>query len=46
MTMLIVVFAAVLPKTYALAAPAAAALFVAPIMRFVIRLLSPFVGNR
>ncbi len=43
MTMLIVIFAAVLPKTYALAAPDKVAMFVAPIMRVVIVLLSPAV---
>ncbi len=43
MTILIVIFAAVLPKTYALASPDTAALFVAPIMRGVIVVLSPFV---
>ncbi|MFN3622529.1 MAG: HlyC/CorC family transporter [Hyphomicrobium sp.] len=41
MTLLIVVFAAVLPKTYALAYSDRAALFVAPIMRGVIVLLNP-----
>ncbi len=43
MTMMIVIFAAVLPKTYALAAPDKVAMFVAPIMRIVIVLLSPAV---
>jgi Mg2+/Co2+ transporter CorB len=43
MTMMIVIFAAVLPKTYALAAPDKVAMFVAPIMRVVIFLLSPLV---
>jgi Mg2+/Co2+ transporter CorB len=41
MTLLIVVFAAVLPKTYALAFSDRVALFVAPIMRVVIVLLNP-----
>jgi Mg2+/Co2+ transporter CorB len=41
MTLLIVVFAAVLPKTYALAFSDRVALFVAPIMRAIIVLLSP-----
>lgn len=43
MTMLIVVFAAVLPKTFAMASPDSAALAVAPIMRVIIIVLSPFV---
>jgi Mg2+/Co2+ transporter CorB len=42
-TVLIVIFAAVLPKTYALAFPDRVALMVAPIMRGVIVLLTPFV---
>ena len=42
MTLLIVIFAAVLPKTYALAFADRVALFVAPIMRVVIVVLSPF----
>ena len=41
-TILIVIFAAVLPKTYALAYSDRVALFVAPIMRVVILLLTPF----
>ena len=41
MTLLIVIFAAVLPKTYALAFSDRVALFVAPIMRVVIVLLNP-----
>ncbi|HEU4376989.1 MAG TPA: HlyC/CorC family transporter [Hyphomicrobiaceae bacterium] len=41
MTLLIVVFSAVLPKTYALAFADRVALFVAPIMRFMIVLLGP-----
>jgi Mg2+/Co2+ transporter CorB len=41
MTLLIVVFAAVLPKTYALAFSDRVALLVAPIMRVVIALLNP-----
>jgi Mg2+/Co2+ transporter CorB len=41
MTLLIVVFAAVLPKTYALAFSDRVALFVAPIMRTIIVLLTP-----
>lgn len=41
MTLLIVIFAAVLPKTYALVSPDKVALFVAPIMRFVVIALSP-----
>jgi Mg2+/Co2+ transporter CorB len=44
MTLLIVIFAAVLPKTYALAFADRAALFVAPIMRVIIVLLSPFTA--
>jgi Mg2+/Co2+ transporter CorB len=44
MTVLIVIFAAVLPKTYALAYADRAALFVAPIMRVIILLLSPFTA--
>jgi Mg2+/Co2+ transporter CorB len=42
MTSLIFVFAAVLPKTYALTAPERAALLVAPILRAIIRFLTPF----
>jgi len=41
MTLLIVIFAAVLPKTYALVSPDKVALFVAPIMRVVVIVLSP-----
>ncbi len=41
MTLLIVIFAAVLPKTYALAYSDRAALFVAPIMRTIIVVLNP-----
>ena len=41
MTLLIVIFAAVLPKTYALAFADKVALFVAPIMRVVIAVLNP-----
>ncbi len=40
-TLLIVIFAAVLPKTYALAYSDSAALWVAPIMRWVIVFLTP-----
>lgn len=43
MTVLIVIFAAVLPKTYAIASPDRFALFVAPIMRVIIIMLSPIV---
>ena len=42
MTLLIVIFAAVLPKSYALAWPDRTALLVAPFMRGVIWLLTPF----
>jgi Mg2+/Co2+ transporter CorB len=42
MTLLIVIFSAVLPKTYALAFADRVALFVAPIMRVMIVLLAPF----
>ena len=42
MTLLIVIFSAVLPKTYALAFADRVALLVAPIMRVVIILLGPF----
>lgn len=42
MTILIVIFAAVLPKTYAIAYADRAALFVAPVMRWIIAILSPF----
>ena len=42
MTLLIVIFAAVLPKTYALAFSDRVALIVAPFMRVVIALLNPF----
>ena len=41
-TLLIVIFAAVLPKTYALAWPDDVAQVVAPLMRFTITALSPF----
>ena len=41
MTVLIVIFSAVLPKTYALASPDRAALLLAPIMRWLIVLLTP-----
>jgi Mg2+/Co2+ transporter CorB len=41
MTVLIVIFSAVLPKTYALAYSDRSALMVAPIMRFVIAVLTP-----
>src|SRR5262245_27143552 len=41
MTLLIVIFSAVLPKTYALAFADRVALFVAPIMRVMIFLLGP-----
>jgi Mg2+/Co2+ transporter CorB len=40
-TLLIVIFSAVLPKTYALAFADSVALFIAPIMRVMIALLSP-----
>jgi Mg2+/Co2+ transporter CorB len=42
MTALIVIFSAVLPKTYALAWADRAALFVAPVMRALIWVLTPF----
>ena len=41
-TVLIVIFAAVLPKTYALAYSDRVALFVAPVMQVIIALLAPF----
>jgi Mg2+/Co2+ transporter CorB len=44
MTVLIVIFSAVLPKTYALAFADSVALFVAPIMRAIIVLLNPFTA--
>ncbi len=44
MTLLIVIFAAVLPKTYALAFSDRVALFVAPIMRVVIAVLNPLTA--
>ena len=44
MTLLIVIFAAVLPKTYALAFADRVALLVAPSMRLVIVLLNPFTA--
>jgi len=44
MTLLIVIFAAVLPKTYALAFADRVALLVAPSMRLVIVLLTPFTA--
>src|SRR5262245_48961060 len=44
MTLLIVIFAAVLPKTYALAFADRVALIVAPAMRIVIAILNPFTA--
>jgi Mg2+/Co2+ transporter CorB len=44
-TLLIVIFSAVLPKTYALAFSDRVALFVAPIMRVVIVLLTPLTAS-
>jgi Mg2+/Co2+ transporter CorB len=44
MTVLIVIFAAVLPKTYALAFADRVALLVAPTMRVIIQLLGPFTS--
>jgi Mg2+/Co2+ transporter CorB len=44
MTLLIVIFSAVLPKTYALAFSDRVALYVAPIMRVVIIILSPLTA--
>jgi Mg2+/Co2+ transporter CorB len=44
MTSLIVVFAAVLPKTFALTNPDRVALLVAPIMRVIIWVLTPFTA--
>ncbi len=44
MTLLIVIFSAVLPKSYALAWPDRTALLVAPIMRGVIWILTPFTA--
>jgi Mg2+/Co2+ transporter CorB len=44
MTVLIVIFSAVLPKTYALAFADRAALLVAPVMRVIIVLLSPLTA--
>lgn len=44
MTVVIVIFAAVLPKTYAFAAGDEAALLVAPAMRIVIAILTPFTA--
>jgi Mg2+/Co2+ transporter CorB len=41
MTLLIVIFAAVLPKTYAMAAADRAALMVGPVMRLIIAVLTP-----
>ena len=41
MTLLIVIFAAVLPKTYALVSPDKVALWVAPVMHFIVIALSP-----
>ncbi|MGL1920586.1 MAG: HlyC/CorC family transporter [Hyphomicrobiales bacterium] len=43
MTFLILIFAEVLPKTYALQNPEKLALFVAPIMRVIVFLLTPLV---
>jgi magnesium and cobalt exporter, CNNM family len=45
MTLLIVLFAAVLPKTYALAFADRVALYVAPLMRVIIFVLSPFTAT-
>jgi Mg2+/Co2+ transporter CorB len=45
MTLLIVIFSAVLPKTYALAFADRVALFVAPIMRVMIVLLAPLTAT-
>ena len=44
MTTLIVIFSAVLPKTYALTSPDRAALVLAPVMRVTIKLLTPFTA--
>lgn len=44
MTVLVVIFAAVLPKTFAIADPDRAALLVAPIMRWTIALLRPLTA--
>ena len=44
MTLLILVFAEVMPKTYALSNPEAAARWVSPVIAAVVSLLSPIVG--
>lgn len=43
MTFLVLVFAEILPKTYALRNPNKMALFMAPIMYFLVKMLGPFV---
>ena len=43
MTTLILIFAEVLPKTYALRHPTRSALIVAPILKFIVIVLSPIV---
>jgi len=44
MTALIVIFAEVLPKTYAIANPDRGALFVAPLVSAIVALMSPVIG--
>ena len=43
MTFVLVIFAEVLPKTYAINRPTRTSLAIAPILTILIRLLSPFV---
>ncbi|MEM7424247.1 MAG: CNNM domain-containing protein, partial [Pseudomonadota bacterium] len=45
MTLLVLIFAEVLPKTYAITYPEAAAVKVAPVIRFLVRLLAPIVAT-
>lgn len=44
MTLLVLIFAEVLPKTYAISDPEAAATRVAPVLRFVVAVFSPMVA--
>jgi len=44
MTLLVLVFAEVMPKTYAITRPEEAATFVAPVIAVIVKILSPIVG--
>ncbi len=44
MTLLVLIFAEVMPKTYAITNPESAALRVSPVIAIVVRILSPFVN--